>query len=332
MKFKYILGTLAFLILMVGFAMAWTLRPSQWKDLCVMAFRRGAVKAEIHVHHGQRLTSVAQEMEERGLIADVGNFLFWLRYKNADRSIKAGVYKLSSGPSWDVAQQLKEAVPYYFRATLLPGNWPERPLGDWIPSEEQLELLADDGNFPEAMVEILPQSPLSRAAFLLPDTYLIAEDSPIEVIQAAAAAWWERFGQRVPDGEAAMKGAVVASLIQREGLFDSEYPIIAGVVENRLKAKMPLQIDATVIYAWHLEGTDLTRVYYRHLEIPSPYNTYHRRGLPPGPICVPSAKAWEAALAPQNHNYFYYVARGDGTHQFSRTYQEHQEAVELFRR
>ncbi len=297
-----------------------------------MPFRRGEVKGEIQIRQGQKLFSVAEEMKAKGLIVDVRNFLFWLRHKGMDRTLKAGTYRLFSGPSWDVAEQLRNGTPLYFKATILPGAWPQQPLGDKISSEEQLQFLSDDKNFPEPMRALLPQSPLSRGAFLLPDTYLLAEESLPELIQVASAAWWSRFGSRIAGRDFALRTAIIASLLQREALLEREYSVIAGVVENRLKAKMPLQIDATVIYAWHLEGTDLNRVYYRHLEIQSPYNTYLHRQLPPEPICVPSAAAWEGALSPQQHDYLYYVARRDGSHYFSRSYEEHQEAVQSFRK
>ena len=106
-----------------------------------------------------------------------------------------------------------------------------------------------------------------------------------------------------------------------------ERSVIAGVIENRLNKNMLLQIDATVVYAWKLEGRNLTRVFHSDLTLNSPYNTYVIQGLPPAPICIPSAESWEAALAPGKNDYYYYVARKDGYHYFAGTYEEHRQNI-----
>jgi UPF0755 protein len=120
-------------------------------------------------------------------------------------------------------------------------------------------------------------------------------------------------------------------MVQREALWDEERAIIAGVIENRLRENMLLQIDATVIYAWKIKGKNLTRVLYSDLEVKSPYNTYVTQGLPPAPICIPSAESWEAALAPEENELFYYVARKSGYHYFAKTYEEHRRNIKKAR-
>ena len=183
------------------------------------------------------------------------------------------------------------------------------------------------------MRPILPKEPSSRAAFLLPETYSLVDQTPAELVSQASSAWFDQFGAALKDKNYAFRTAVIASLLQREAMKDEEYPVIAGVIENRLAKKMLLQIDASVVYAWRIEkGQTLTRVLYKHLELDSPYNTYKRPGLPPAPICVPSLAAWQGALAPQENKYYYYVAKGDGYHHFSRTQKEHQAAVRKYRR
>ena len=148
-----------------------------------------------------------------------------------------------------------------------------------------------------------------------------------------AAAWYARFGALLTDKDNALRTAVIASLLQREAQIDSEYPVIAGVIENRLAQNMLLQIDASVVYAWYLQkGETLKRVLFKHLGVDSPYNTYKTAGLPPLPVCVPSAQAWEGALAPEKNDFLYYVARGDGSHRFAKTEAEHQKNVLLYRK
>ena len=102
---------------------------------------------------------------------------------------------------------------------------------------------------------------------------------------------------------------------------------IAGVIYNRLQKGMLLQIDATVLYSL---GEHRETVTYKDLEVDSPYNTYKHVGLPPGPIASPGQAAIDAALNPEANNYYYYVAKGDGSHYFSATYTEHLEAVQKY--
>ncbi len=120
-------------------------------------------------------------------------------------------------------------------------------------------------------------------------------------------------------------------MIEREVLHDSECPTVAGVINNRIKSNMALQIDATVVYAWRLAGRKVTRVLNKDLEIDSPYNTYKISGLPPKPICIPGTAAWGAALEPEVNDYYYYVANKSGYHYFSKTFKEHQRNIKLAR-
>ena len=106
-------------------------------------------------------------------------------------------------------------------------------------------------------------------------------------------------------------------------------PKIAGVIENRLNTGMKLQIDATVVYAISDGMYDVNRVYYKDLEVDSPYNTYKYNGLPVGPIASPGLKSIEAALNPEKHDYFYYrtdSTKNDGSHVFSKDFEEHKAA------
>ena len=121
----------------------------------------------------------------------------------------------------------------------------------------------------------------------------------------------------------------IASLIEREARVPGDRPRIAGVIENRLRAKMPLEIDATVLYAL---GHHKQRVTFKDLTVRSPYNTYRHKGLPPGPIANPGLDSLLAALHPEPNAYFFYVARPDGSHLFTRTPGEHEAAKREVRR
>ncbi len=119
----------------------------------------------------------------------------------------------------------------------------------------------------------------------------------------------------------------LASIIEKETGKTTEMPLISAVFHNRLRLGMPLQTDPTVIYGIADFDGNLTR---KHLVTPSPYNSYLRKGLPPGPIASPGLAALHAAAAPAESEYLYFVSRGDGSHQFSRTLKEHNQAVRQY--
>ncbi|OQX91913.1 MAG: hypothetical protein B6D58_05680 [candidate division Zixibacteria bacterium 4484_95] len=125
------------------------------------------------------------------------------------------------------------------------------------------------------------------------------------------------------------EAVIMASLIEKEAMIDDERPLISAVYHSRLKKRMRLQCDPSVIYA--LGGLNRP-LYYKDLEINSPYNTYRYYGLPPGPICSPGKASLEAAVNPADVDYLYFVARGDGSHIFSVTNREHINAKNRIKR
>ena len=122
----------------------------------------------------------------------------------------------------------------------------------------------------------------------------------------------------------------LASIVEEETNFDSDKTIIASVYQNRLKKKMPLQACPTIKYA--MQDFTLTRIYEKYLSNPSPYNTYKKAGLPPGPICTPAPKTIDLVLNAPNTNYFYFVAKADfsGYHHFSASYEEHSKFAKAY--
>ncbi|MGI6076233.1 MAG: endolytic transglycosylase MltG [Pyramidobacter sp.] len=330
MKKFFILVGAAVAVLLILASARWNL--SQWKDVFVMPFHKDERTVEITLQNGEPLRKFAAELEEKRIIVSHSNFLYWLARKDADRALKAGTYSFSSGPSWYVAEQLTKASPLYVSATILPGAFPDKPLPLGTPEQQRAEL-DNLNNYPEAMRPLLPDSAEARAAFLLPETYMLVKESLPELVKKASAAWFERFGSVVKDKEAALRAAVIASLLQKEAQVPEEYAVIAGVIENRLRRGMNLQIDASAVYAWYRStGEVLRRVLYKHLAIDSPYNTYKYPGLPPAPICVPSSAAWEGALAPEENDYLFYVSTGDGRHQFAKDHKEHAKNVAEYRK
>jgi UPF0755 protein len=169
--------------------------------------------------------------------------------------------------------------------------------------------------------------------FLFPDTYSLPEDVSAEqvinlMLKNFEKVWNQEFaGTASQKNMSVYKTVTIASMVEREARVNSERKTIAGVIYNRLNQNMPLQIDATVVYAL---GGHKDVVTYADLEVNSPYNTYKYAGLPPGPISCPGKASLNAALNPEKHSYYYYLAKGDGSHYFSKTYDEHLQAKQKY--
>jgi UPF0755 protein len=291
---------------------------------------------EFVVEPGMGALEIARLAGREGLTdspPELARFLFKL---GIDRSIRPGIYRIRPGSPWEVARQIERSKPEVSSLTVIPGeSLPEmaQGLGELIYAA-----LEKNSLFPGEVQKFLPVDIWSRVAFILPDTYSVSPTikATEELVKSASAAWWEKIGsgleeKLVRDRTTLLKTAVLASMIEKEARQDNEREIIAGVIVNRERSGMKLQIDATVVYAWALKGHTLDRVLYSHLEIDSPYNTYLHSGYPPAPICVPSGSSWKAALNPASVPFMYYVARPDGSHYFSVSYDEHLKAIKMAR-
>ncbi len=190
-----------------------------------------------------------------------------------------------------------------------------------LTDQQLLKPLGSDYNYPEGL--------------FFPDTYSYTRgDSDLSILKQAYVKMqnvlnqaWSNRDVTVPYKDA-YQALIVASIVEKETALASERPLVAGVIVNRLRKRMQLQVDPTVVFGLGRPyGSRLTR---DDLQLPTIYNTYERRGLPPTPIDVPSRTAIVAALHPQPSDFLYYVSRGDGSHQFSKTYAEHRQAIQQY--
>ncbi|MFC1545772.1 endolytic transglycosylase MltG, partial [Gemmatimonadota bacterium] len=188
--------------------------------------------------------------------------------------------------------------------------------------------LVSDSTF---IAQVLPRDadgylPGTLAGYLLPETYNIYYQMPAEMAATLMVEHFLALWDIELAAAAAVKGLTrhevitFASIIEREAASADERPLISAVFHNRLDSGMRLESCATVLYAL---GRFKRRLYERDLAVDSPYNTYLNRGLPPGPIANPGAASLRAVVDPADSDFLYFVARGDGTHTFSRTYAEH---------
>ena len=166
-------------------------------------------------------------------------------------------------------------------------------------------------------------------ALFIPNTYEMwwntSMDKFMQRMQRENKAFWNeaRLEKANKIGMSPIEVVTLASIVSEETAYVPEMPKVAGMYIRRLQIGMPLQADPTVKFA--LGDFGLRRIYFAHLEVESPYNTYKNKGLPPGPICIPSVKAIDAVLNHEQHGYLYMCAKEDfsGSHNFARTYSEH---------
>lgn len=286
------------------------------------------------VEPGTPLAAIARQLEQRGVIDSARNFTLLARWQGHATRLQAGEYLFAEAAVPDeILRRLVVGDVRLYRVTFPEGltmvetaaRFSDAGLGS---AESVLSLFRDphlvrQNNIPADSLE----------GYLFPETYTLRSDTTAPQLVAAMLA--QSRAHLSPElleaaGEHGLNRhqlVILASIIQKEAGDDQEMPLISAVFHNRLQRGMRLQADPTVIYGIAGFDGNLTR---KHLATPSPYNTYQLQGLPAGPIANPGEMALRAAAAPAAVNYLYFVARGDGTHQFSTTLAQHNRAVRRF--
>ncbi|SHJ32218.1 endolytic transglycosylase MltG [Desulfofundulus thermosubterraneus] len=277
-------------------------------------------------------SNIGRILHEQGLVHSAWFFNFYTRLKGVDGKLKAGRYTFSTAQSLpEIVNELVKG-PDEGRVFTIPEGFNLKQIAELLEREglvtrrDFLAAAAGD-TFDYPFLQGLPAGPNRLEGYLFPDTYRVGSNtSAHEVINLMLS----RFDWKLKEmdyyrkvkaaGLTLHQAVIIASMVEREARVDRERPLIAGVIFNRLKRDMPLQIDATVQYAL---GTQRAKLYYKDLEVDSPYNTYLFKGLPPGPIACPGEASLLAAVQPIKTSYLYYVARPDGTHAFASTLDEH---------
>lgn len=290
---------------------------------------RGVV--EVDIRPGQGLKSVAQTLAEAGVGLYPWQFVVLGRLLGRDRQIKAGSYEVGPGETALSLLDKLTAGDMSLAELLIVEGKTFREMRALIDAHPDLRHDSAGLTDAEILQRIGAPADFAEGRFF-PDTYLFArQSSDLELYRRAwqamerrlAAAWAKRdpgLPYRTPE-----EALIMASIIEKETGHEADRRMIASVFINRLKMGMPLQSDPTVIYGLGaaFDG-NLRKV---HLQTDSPYNTYLRKGLPPTPICLPGQASLDAAVRPAASDYLYFVARGDGTSEFSRSLDAHNRAV-----
>lgn len=307
-----------------------------WSNWLARPLDIGAGAVTFEVPRGQPFAVTAGQLAARGVIDHPAWLTAYARLTGADARVRAGEYELPPGTTpLGLLRMLESGAVVQHAVTIVEG-WTFRDARRALEREPYLvQTLA--GRDDAAVMAALGEPGTPPEGLFFPDTYLFGKGTAdVEILRQARdrmrreldAAW----SQRAPDLPIATpyEALILASIVERETALAAERARVAGVFTARLRRGMLLQTDPTVIYGLgagfdgNLRRADLER--------DGPYNTYTRRGLPPTPIALPGAEALRAAVRPDERGDLYFVATGlpDGSHEFTRTLEEHQAAVRRY--
>lgn len=246
-----------------------------------------------------------------------------------------GTYELNSGMCLsDILKELSSSSGVKQILVTVPEGFSVQQIAQRLENEgvcskqDFINALSDEYDY--EFIKYIPNGEYDYKlqGFLFPETYsfMPGTDAHI-VIDKMLNTFDEKFRQNIGDyDESIFEIVTKASLVEKEAKLEKERTVIAGVIENRLKINMALQIDAAIAYAVTEGRYDIERVTFKNLEVKSPYNIYKNPGLPAGPICNPGIVSIKAAVNPDSHKYLYYHTdnqKNDGSHIFSETYSGH---------
>lgn len=277
----------------------------------------------VRYDHPTPIATVLEDLEKRGVVRSSRAMTLYAKLRRKGDAVRSGTYELKGGLMPDpLLAALRKPVRQMVR--MPETNWSSRSANileqkGVTTAADYNAAVKDPARFQDAVSFPLPKDSLE--GYLYPDTY---DFPPLLGADGVIRRQLRNFEKRVWEGLKQPKDLhdvlTKASLVELEVARDDERPVVAGVIENRLRIGMRLQIDAAVLFGMQ----KWQRLTFKQIrESDSPYNTYQNAGLPPGPICSPSVKSIEAVLAPAKHDYLYYVALPTGQHMFSATYDEH---------
>jgi UPF0755 protein len=297
---------------------------------------------EVIIPKGSSVKAISEQLEKQGIIRNANVFAVYCKLSEKAGKIKAGKYILSSSMSVEqIVNKLAAGnAEVNSKRFTIPEGFELRQIAERLESEglvnkDEFYAAIDKAKFDYAFVKDIPNRDNKLEGYLFPDTYDVFKNATEEeiinkMLNRFNQVFTEEYRQRAKELNMSYDQVItLASIIEREAKLDKERKIISAVFHNRLKKNIKLQSCATVQYLLKEQKEVLT---YKDLEVDSPYNTYKYAGLPKGPIASPGAKSIEAALYPDNVDYLYFVANKDGSHVFTKTYQEHLNAQNKIRK
>jgi UPF0755 protein len=318
---------LLLLAVMVGVSGAWWL----WRPLPLLQ-----TTVDVSIEPGQSVRSIAQSVVLSGVDVSPTLLFYYFKFSGQSRLIRAGSYEIDAQTSaLQLLNKLVRGEENLKNITLVEG-WTWR---QFRQAMNKSDFLKHDSNSlsDEEIMSHLGKSGVAPEGRFFPDTYNFSKgSSDLDLMRRAAKAMdkhlvtaWQNRDLGLPLKNA-QEALILASIVEKETGLSSDRRMIASVFHNRLRINMPLQTDPTVIYGMGADfDGNLRRV---DLQTDHPWNTYVRKGLPPTPIAMPGAAALQATLHPATSKALYFVARGDGSSQFSDNLADHNAAVDRYQR
>ena len=305
----------------------------------LVSFQHGAIPltsgpAVFLIRSGSNIKSISQDLAREKIIDDPWLFILLAKLRGMETRVRAGEYHLEPGLTADeLLEKFTQGNAIQYKLTIIEG-WSFRQMLAAIAADPIIESTLQGKSDAEIMA-LLGQPGQHPEGLFFPDTYRFPKGTSdldflrraYQVMQKHLEREWD---QRVPGLplKSSYEALILASIIEKETGAGFERPLIAGVFIERLKRKMRLQTDPTIIYGL---GPDFDGdIRYRDLRKDTPYNTYLHSGLTPTPIALPGLDSIHAALHPATTNALYFVSKGDGTHQFSATLEEHNAGVSRY--
>jgi UPF0755 protein len=288
------------------------------------------------VKPGASMGSVVNDLVNQKIITSPRLFKFLVTIQNKSHELKAGEYLFAEGTTpLKLLKQITTGTGTIKHAFTIVAGWNFNQVREALLEEPLLDHTISQKTTDAAIMRQVNNSVMSPEGQFFPDTYYYIPGSTdvavlkraYEEMQEKLKTLWKTHHSDLPY-QTQYEALIAASLIEKETQLDHERPIIAGVIVNRLKKNMYLQIDPTVIYGMGTQYNGMIRKI--DLTQDTPYNTYIHKGLPPTPIAMPGIESLEAAILPASHQYLYFVKKNanEPEHQFSETLDEHYSAVE----
>jgi UPF0755 protein len=316
-----IVGIVLVTAILLGTIGWWVIQPVQPSQVTTQAFV---------VPKGQSIRLIGRRLQEAGLIRQQIVFPLVVKWLKLESKLQAGTFQLS--PSWAMPQIVHELTKGTNDIWItIPEGWRREEIADYLSRQE---LAAFDKE------QFLIQT-AGQEGQLFPDTYLVPKQITAEGLVAILTVTFDKkivqgLATELEQSDLTLKQALTfASLIEREAGDNTQMPLVAGVLNNRLKRSMPLQVDATLQYAKgysEAEKSWWTTPLAADRQLNSPFNTYMHPGLPPAPIANPGVAAVTAALQPMPSDYLYYIHDTQGKLHLAKTLDEHNANVQKYLR
>ena len=287
---------------------------------------------KVYIKENLTAEEIAEKLKSEKIIKNKIIFSLLAKYLDIEENLKSGIYEFNEKMNVkDVLVKLTEGGPPPYIKVTIPEGLKITEIAEIFDKNGlcSKEEFLNEVNDVEKYKKYIFEDAESLEGFLFPDTYFFEKENLTKNIEMMLINFTQEFNGVYKNYKGELKKYEIlklASIVEEEAQVQKERPIIAGVFINRLNLNMLLQADPTLKYILPDAGYILTT---KELEIDSPYNSYKYPGLPPTPICNPGIESIKSVIYPEKTDYLYFVAKGDGTHLFAKTFDEHLKNISI---